>query len=95
MDKLTQLRHAINDVLISGVPLETKIEQLIFVMSQHQNCFNGIIIGWLDVRVKAPDINQYIDIKYGNGTQVFERLCTDSLLKIMRQKNAQWKPSIH
>lgn len=95
MDKVTQLKYAIEDILISGIPLDTKIEQLMSVFNNHQHCFDGIIIGWLDVQIKAPEINQYIDIKYLDGPEVYERLCTDELLRKMRQRNALWKPAIH
>lgn len=92
MDKIDQLRCAIDNILISGYPHETKIEQLINAMKQHQDILDVVVIGWLDVRVKAPDIGVWIDIKYSNGTEAYHRMCTEKLLLHLRQVSAQWKP---
>lgn len=95
-NKLDQLKSAINDVLILGVSNETKVESIIHLFKIHQNSFNsGVIIGWLDVRVRTPDVNMYIDIKKPDGTLVFERLATELLIRDMKEKNAMWRPAIH
>lgn len=95
MDRIDQLRMAIDDVLISGVGSETKIEQIISVMKTHAHCFDGLIIGWLDVHVRAPERNDYIDVRWSDGTVIYERLCTQQLEQQMRQRAALWKPAIH
>lgn len=93
MKNKDELRSAINTVLISGVDLDTKIEQIIHAINHHPNCEDPVIIGWIDIHLRKPDYNEYIDIRYNDGTIVYERLFTDELKFKLIQKNALWKPT--
>jgi len=93
LDKIDSLRMAIQDTLCNNHTLESKTNGLVHVFNEHQQTFDGITIGWLDVRTKAPEINSYVDIKYRTGISN-EILVTKERLKHMRNKDAQWRPAI-
>ena len=70
-----------------------KIEQLIKVFDVYQS--DGVIIGWLDIYVRPPEINTYVDVKWSDtGGEMFERLVTDDLVRRMRQRGGMWRPFI-
>lgn len=88
--KSENLRMAMIDILISGTDTDSKVDQLMHVFQQYQ--YDGIIVGWLEVLVRPPDENEYIDIRRSNGTVLFERLATHETIQKMRQDSSLWRP---
>ena len=92
LDKVDSLRMAIQDALCNNHKLESRTNALMHVFSEHQQAFDGITIGWLDVRTKAPELNMYVDIKYQTGISN-EMLVTPERLNYMRNNDAQRPPA--
>ncbi len=84
------LRHQVINILIGGGDTHAKADLIMKLFEQFSP--SGIVVGWLQVRVKAPKVNEYINIKYKDGTEAFERLLTRDLLIELRQKDAFWQP---
>lgn len=94
-EKVDMLRVAIQDALCDNHCLHSRVRGLMHVFNQHQNAFDGIIIGWIDVQKNPPEINSYADIKYPENGISNEMLITKERLQNMRLKNAQWKPTFY
>ncbi len=92
MNNEERLRIAIGDVLTSGVGHDTKVDQLLKLVDLGNNN-DAIVIGWLEARVKAPDRNQYVDVRHNDGTIAFEVLNDSALDLKMRRDNLLWRPT--
>lgn len=90
MDNNDRIRLAIKDILLTGNDIDSKVNSILQLAPLVQN--RGIVVGWLEARVKQPKPNQYIDVMLNDRTILHERLYNEELNLRMRQENLLWKP---
>lgn len=90
MDNKDRIRLAVESVLCGGFPLETKVQQILHLFEV--NSPSGVIVGWLEAKVRKPKQNQYVDIMLNDKTILFERLYDEQLDLRMRREDLLWRP---